>query len=193
MFAHGMFFGIALSATLGSFVSTTALASDTTFFAILTGGNAVSAGGAANAGDTNGYGSASIIFRSNGELCYSILVTQIKTPTSAHIHRAAAGVNGPVIVSLTAPASGNPGDVSNCIAVDPATGGSIRNAPAGFYVTSIPGISRAAPCEVSCSEMGARSDSGTVPPALVAAKPPEPRPLTVDQAVIGGPFGVPSA
>ena len=61
MFAHGMFFGIALSATLGSFVSTTALASDTTFFAILTGGNAVSAGGAANAGDTNGYGSASII------------------------------------------------------------------------------------------------------------------------------------
>ncbi|MPZ59018.1 MAG: CHRD domain-containing protein [Rhizobiales bacterium] len=134
MLALGKSIRIALLAALGCVAGTQAYATDTTFFAILKGGNEVSAGGQANAGDPDGYGSASVVFRSNGRICYSIIVMRIDRPTAAHIHRGNAGVNGPIVVPLTPPVGGSLGHVSDCIAIDPAVGGNIRNDSAGFYV-----------------------------------------------------------
>src|SRR5512132_2587314 len=80
---------------------------------VLLGGNEVSSTGVANAGDPDGSGSATVLIRDT-TLCYGILVTGIDTPTLAHIHEGAAGVNGPVVVDLTPPQTGNPGGAEEC-------------------------------------------------------------------------------
>jgi CHRD domain len=113
-------------------------------FAVLVGGNEVSTGGDANAGDTNAYGSATIIFRGTNTLCWAILVNNLDTPTAAHIHSAKAGVNGPITVTLAPPANdadapfANPGTASGCI-TDASAGFAtiIRNLkanPSVFYI-----------------------------------------------------------
>jgi hypothetical protein len=54
---------------------------------------------------------------------------------AAHIHNAPAGRNGPIVVPLTPPAQGNPGNASGCIAnLDPALLAAIEQNPAAFYV-----------------------------------------------------------
>ena len=102
-------------------------------FAVLDGGNEVSPGGAANAGDPNGRGSFSAIIQGN-QLCYGLTVTAIGVPTAAHIHNAAAGVNGAIVVPLAPPAAGNPGTSSGCVAVAAALLTNIRVNAAAFYV-----------------------------------------------------------
>jgi hypothetical protein len=115
-------------------VAAPVMALDTTFFAVLLGGNEVSATGDANAGDPDGYGAASIVFKSNTELCYSLTAVGIRRPTSAHIHEAPAGVVAPPLVPLNPPSTGNPGVSSDCISVDREIGRRIRTNPSGFYV-----------------------------------------------------------
>jgi hypothetical protein len=71
---------------------------------VLLGGNEVSKAGAANAGDPDGSGTATVLIREiDATLCYAILVTGIETPTLAHIHQGAAGTNGPIVIPLTPP------------------------------------------------------------------------------------------
>jgi hypothetical protein len=134
------FFMVAIT-LIGAFVASHAMAQGQSpdkpaFFAVLLGGNEVSSGGQANAGDANGVGSATVLFDNDGTtLCFSITVNNIDAPTAAHIHRGLAGINGPILVTLIAPASGNPGVSSDCIAgVDPALGTEIRGNPGRFYV-----------------------------------------------------------
>lgn len=126
----------AVIAAAFSLAGSPAFATDTTFFVILKGGNEVSATGAANAGDQDGYGSASVLFRTNARLCYSILAFLIEPPNAAHIHRGPAGVNGPIVVNLRPPSAGSlgQGSVSDCISIDGALGAEIRNNPSGFYI-----------------------------------------------------------
>lgn len=56
---------------------------------------------------TNTIGSGTAHLRMNPEhqeICYMIRVSGIELPaTAAHIHRGAMGVNGPIVVALTAP------------------------------------------------------------------------------------------
>jgi hypothetical protein len=111
-----------------------AMALDDTFFAILNGGNEVSDSGQANAGDPNGYGSASVVFVGPNRFCYSIIVNNIGDPTAAHIHRGRAGVNGQIVVTLNAPNVGNPGLSRGCETVGDALAEAIRNHPQRFYV-----------------------------------------------------------
>jgi len=133
-------FGIATLSTLAtvaalvSFGADRARADDTTFFAVLSGGNEVSGTGQANAGAPNGYGSGTVVFRNNQRLCYALIVMAIDTPAAAHIHRARAGTNGPIVVNFEAPASGNFGSSSGCVTVDAALAKEIRGDPAGFYI-----------------------------------------------------------
>jgi hypothetical protein len=85
-------------------------------------------------GDPNGTGTAILRFRRDAQLvCYRLHVANITLPTIAsHIHRGAAGTNGPVLIPLAAPdASGNS---SGCAAAPTATIDEILANPAGFYV-----------------------------------------------------------
>ena len=64
------------------------------------------------AGDPNGRGEA-YVFGIDGDpktLCYVLTVDKIGTAVAAHIHKGAAGTNGPVVVNLAAPADGNAAD-----------------------------------------------------------------------------------
>ncbi|HEX2238897.1 MAG TPA: CHRD domain-containing protein, partial [Gammaproteobacteria bacterium] len=105
-------------------------------FAVLAGGNEVSPNGQAAAGDPDGHGSATVILHpTTRTLCYALLVHGIDAPVAAHIHNAPAGRNGPIVVPLTPPAQGNPGNASGCIAdLDPARLSAIEQNPGAFYV-----------------------------------------------------------
>lgn len=104
-------------------------------FAVLNGGNEVSAGGQAAAGDPDGSGAASVLFVSANRICFSIAVVGIDRPTAAHIHDGVAGENGAVAITLTAPAVGNPGTSSGCVGgLAAALVNRLRETPSDFYV-----------------------------------------------------------
>ena len=66
-------------------------------------------------------------------VCYRLHAANVTLPTvAAHIHRGAAGVNGPVVVPFTAPAAD--GDSSGCVAAAAPLIDEIVANPAGFYV-----------------------------------------------------------
>lgn len=104
-------------------------------FAVLNGGNEVGATGQAAAGDPDGSGTASVIVRGAGQVCFSILVERLGTPVAAHIHEAVAGANGPIRVMLAAPAAGNPGTSAGCVSgIAAGLLTRLRNTPNLFYV-----------------------------------------------------------
>ena len=104
-------------------------------FAVLLGGNEVSATtGEANAGDPDGIGSATVLVRGT-TLCFAVIVNGIAAPTLTHIHQEAAGINGPIVVDLVPPSTGNPGTSSGCITdLDAGLLNEIRTKPSTFYV-----------------------------------------------------------
>lgn len=119
---------------IGALHMGTAAAQGVQHFAVLNGGNEVSAAGAAAAGDPDGSGAASITV-SGTRVCFSILVELIGTPVAAHIHEAEAGANGPIVVTLTPPAAGNPGARAGCVAgLGAGLLTRLRNTPNQFYV-----------------------------------------------------------
>ena len=128
--------GLAMVAGLAAADPAPASAQGYQFFAVLNGGNVVSASGRAYAGVRDGSGAAAITAnRENTRLCVAILVNLIDKPTSAHLHEATAGKNGPIVATLTAPASGNPGTSSVCLAsTDRAMVQRLRETPTNFYV-----------------------------------------------------------
>ena len=83
-------------------------------------------------GDPDGSGSATIrLNHGQGQVCYSLTVSNIATATAAHIHRGAPGVAGPIVVTLDAPASGSS---SGCVSADRALVKDILKNPADYYV-----------------------------------------------------------
>lgn len=128
--------GVALAAGLATAGPTLASAQGLQHFAVLGGGNVVSADGKAKAGDPDGSAAAAITLdRSNSRLCVIMLVQLIDKPTAAALRQGVAGVNGPVVVNLTLPAAGNPGSSTTCISgFDPAVGLHIRTRPGDFYL-----------------------------------------------------------
>ena len=85
-------------------------------------------------GDTDGAGTAMLRLRSGqGQICASLMVTNITLPASAaHIHAAAAGVAGPVVVTLPTPDAD--GNVTGCVAVERSLVKAILMNPADYYV-----------------------------------------------------------
>src|SRR6266508_6638528 len=68
------------------------------------------------AADPDGSGTASLTLNpGQGEICFELSVSGIAPATASHIHRAPAGVAGPVVVPLTPPTSGTS---SGCVTVD---------------------------------------------------------------------------
>ena len=83
-------------------------------------------------GDPNGNGEFSGWFdAAKGQICYTLGVGSLASPTMAHIHRGAAQVAGPPVVMLANPAQ-NISDT--CQPVDAALVREIIANPAGFYV-----------------------------------------------------------
>ena len=92
-------------------------------------------GGAAQVtkqGDLDGMGKATLKFAPDArEICYTLLVGNLQDVTAAHLHRGAAGEDGPPVVHFAAPVTGMSED---CVAVTPEVSSEILSNPAGFYV-----------------------------------------------------------
>jgi Protein of unknown function (DUF3089)/CHRD domain len=99
----------------------------------LTGLREVAPDGSLGAGDPDGVGAATLEVTSTS-LCATINVSGIDLPAvAAHVHQAEVGVNGPIVVPLTAP--GGDGLAVACAdAPDPAVLAGILADPQGFYV-----------------------------------------------------------
>jgi hypothetical protein len=84
--------------------------------------------------EPNASGTAVLRFRkADAMVCYRLHAANVTLPTvGAHIHRGAAGTNGPVVVPFTAPAAS--GDSSGCTPSTAALIDEITGNPAGFYV-----------------------------------------------------------
>jgi CHRD domain-containing protein len=96
------------------------------FAATLTGANEVPPA------DPDGAGTARIsIDDTTNRICTHLEVRNIGAVTAAHIHRGAAGVNGPPVVTLDAP---DDDDSDDCDDVPDALVDEIQRSPADFYV-----------------------------------------------------------
>ena len=82
--------------------------------------------------DPDGAGMARIAINDDSNrICTDLEVRMIGDVTAAHIHRGAAGVNGPPVVTLDPP---DDNDSDDCDTVDDTLIDEIRGNPAGFYV-----------------------------------------------------------
>ena len=81
-------------------------------------------------GDPNGSGTAALrLNQGQGEICLQVETQNIATPTLQHIHRGAAGENGPVVVDFTPLLPGGDG----CVNAARALVKEIRKNPSRFY------------------------------------------------------------
>ena len=101
-------------------------------FAVLTGRNEVDANGRRGAGDPDAHGSFTAIIDGD-QLCFGVTVTNLDTPTAAHIHKGRRNQSNPPLVPLTAPSSGDPGAASGCVTVDTAVAQAILKNPHKYY------------------------------------------------------------
>lgn len=101
---------------------------DETYSATLTGAAEVP-----GPGDADGSGNAEVtIVDGVDNVCYEINnVAGISPATAAHIHRGAAGIAGPPVVTLEAPTDG---ESVGCVQAPEAVADEIEANPAGFYV-----------------------------------------------------------
>jgi hypothetical protein len=85
-------------------------------------------------GDPDGRGAAAMVLLPRaGMVCYVLHVSGLDDVVAGHIHQGAAGVPGPIVVSLQLP----PGPrrfFANCVEGDPAVVRAIADAPEDYYV-----------------------------------------------------------
>ena len=112
------------------------------FFAVLTGKNEVSASGHKGAGDKNGRGGATAVIDGH-QFCWGITVKNLDQPIAAHVHKGRKGKNGPIVIPLTAPSTGNPGASSGCTTISSDLARAIKRHPGRYYfnvhTTAFPG------------------------------------------------------
>ena len=83
-------------------------------------------------GDPDGSGTAKLrLNQGQGTICFEITVSNIITPTAAHIHLGITGISGPVVVSLSAPVNGV---AIGCTTASKDLIKAIRQSPADYYV-----------------------------------------------------------
>jgi hypothetical protein len=85
------------------------------------------------AGDPVGTGTATVRLRAGqGQVCYRLAAHNLPAAVAAHIHRARAGVSGPVVVPLTTPNVA--GTARGCATVARTLVNAILTNPASYYV-----------------------------------------------------------
>ena len=83
-------------------------------------------------GDTDGTGKAIVELNpGQNRLCYKLRVSNIAPATMAHVHVGAAGVAGPIAVTLVAPADGSS---SGCANLAEALTKALLKDPGNYYV-----------------------------------------------------------
>lgn len=132
------FIYLGLASILGVFgavsLSEYAGANHPPLFATLSGGYEVDMKGMAAKGDPDSYGSATVILNpTQKKLCFALTVDNIEPPNAAHIHKGTAGMNGPVVVTLTSPTV-SPGASSGCVTIKAALLKDIQDKSTGYYV-----------------------------------------------------------
>lgn len=83
-------------------------------------------------GAANGTGGFEAALARDGELCYELYATGIAPANAAHIHRGAASENGPPVVSLVTPQTGETAEA--CTMIEAELAGEILADPENFYV-----------------------------------------------------------
>lgn len=82
--------------------------------------------------DPDGAGTADIwVNVGQSEICFHLSVSNLDPVIGAHIHSAPAGLNGPIVVPLAAPVTG---ESSGCVDVAPDLAKAISKSPSVFYV-----------------------------------------------------------
>ena len=96
--------------------------------------NLTGAAEAPGPGDPDGTGTATLTLNSTrGEICYEVKVSKLDTPNGMHIHEAAVGAAGGIVVPFAPPTSGE-AEAKACVDVDAALVRRIDANPAGFYL-----------------------------------------------------------
>jgi hypothetical protein len=90
---------------------------DRVLFALLKGRSEIGPDGRRGAGDPDGRGGFTALI-ANDQVCFGLTVDNIAPPAAAHIHRGRRSQNGPIVVTLTPPSSGDPGASSGCVPPD---------------------------------------------------------------------------
>jgi hypothetical protein len=115
---------------------------DKNLFALLRGANEISSTGERGAGDADGRGGATITIDGTA-ICWGITVTNLSQPIAAHIHKGKRNQNGPIVVPLSQPATGDPGASSGCTMANADLAQDIQRHPKRYYVnvhtTDFPG------------------------------------------------------
>jgi hypothetical protein len=85
-------------------------------------------------GPSSASGTFTVEFK-NGQACYKMSTKGLgATPIAAHIHRGAAGTNGPIVIDLKPTFKGTSPRVSQkCVSARAATVAAIRRNPGNFY------------------------------------------------------------
>jgi hypothetical protein len=101
------------------------------FPATLTGAAECNAGGTCNLGDPDGTGTVTFFINPGQKrICYELTVAQIVVPTAAHIHKAPAGVSGPIFVGFPTPPLGSS---EGCVDVTSRQAAAIISKPSQYY------------------------------------------------------------
>ncbi|SRR5579883_2483493 len=79
-----------------------------------------------------GSGVASVnVYLGENKVCYRLKVSNLDTPTAAHIHQGPVGQNGPVVLQLSVPAKGTS---VGCAKGKPEVIQGLAKNPGGYYV-----------------------------------------------------------
>lgn len=100
----------------------------------LNGRKEINARGRSRAGDRDGRGLASVLLRGRRQVCVNVLVANIGVPVGAHIHRAVAGKNGPIVVALGQPIQGGLAGATTCAQISATLHADMRRRPQRYYV-----------------------------------------------------------
>ena len=124
-------------------------------------------------GDPDGFGYARItILLDSSELCFQTSVARIEPATASHIHSAAAGTTGPVVIPLGTPSP--EGLVSGCVEADATLLRDILTNPWNYYVN------------VHNAEYPAGAVRGQLEATGLQPPPPPPAPEWEIETVIDG-------
>jgi hypothetical protein len=131
--------GTAAWGALTAFGGAAAGSAEVPHFAVLNGAVEIGENGNANAGDLDGFGGATVVIVSNRRICFSLSFARVGQIVAAHIHRGAAGQNGPVVVDFAIPSGGIAGAAGGHAGCTNAAAGlvrSIKNNPGAYYVNT---------------------------------------------------------